>query len=177
MILWHLGMTTLAVRYVYRDPGMDLRWVLAGSLLPDLVDKPIGSVFFVDHFGAHRLFAHALVFPVVMLLAALILTRRRSPLRRGSIGLVIGTLFHLVLDGAWAEPEAFLWPFFGWSFPPTAPVALGPLLRAMVSDPWVWAGEAAGAAYLAYLWVAYLREPGAFRTFLANGTIPMPVRG
>ena len=40
MIFWHLGPTTLIVRYVFRDPAMDLRWVLAGSLLPDLIDKP-----------------------------------------------------------------------------------------------------------------------------------------
>lgn len=176
MIFWHLGATTAAVRYVYRDPAMDLRWVLVGSLLPDLIDKPLGSILFVDHFGAHRLFAHALVFPVVLLFAVLIATRRRSPLRRGLIGLVIGALFHLVLDGAWAEPEGFFWPLFGWPFPPADPVALVPLLREMLTDPLVWAGEAAGLAYLGYLWGAHLRQPGAGRRFLTRGTIPLPVR-
>lgn len=176
MILWHLGLTTLAVRYVYRDPAMDLRWVLVGSVLPDVIDKPLGSILFNDHFQAHRLFAHALVFPVILLFLALALTRRGSALRRGLIGLVIGALFHLVLDAAWADPEAFFWPFFGWDFPAADPSAFGPLLKEMVSSPLVWAGEAAGAAYLAYLWRIHLSDRGAFRAFLRTGTIRLPIR-
>ncbi|MBU1227637.1 MAG: metal-dependent hydrolase [Actinobacteria bacterium] len=176
MIFWHLGATTLAVRYVYRDPAMDLRWVWAGALLPDLIDKPLGSVLFYAHFGAHRLFAHAIVFPVLLFFVVLVATRRGSPLRKGLIGLVIGTLFHLILDGAWMNPEAFLWPLFGWTFPPADPSALWPLLRRMVSDPLVWAGEAAGAVYLAYLWFGYLRQTDGWTGFLRRGTIPLPIR-
>jgi hypothetical protein len=37
--------------------------------------------------------------------------------RRAWIGLPIGMLMHLVLDGIWARPEVFWWPFLGWSFP------------------------------------------------------------
>lgn len=174
MILWHLGVTTLAVRYVYRDPAMDLRWVLAGSLLPDIVDKPIGSVLFNGFFEAHRLFAHTLGFPALLLVAALAFTRRRSGLRKGLIGLVIGMLLHLVLDGVWTDPEAFLWPSFGWSFPTADPSLLWPLVRHMLGDPRVWVGEAAGAAYLIGLWWTHLRRPGAWRRFLRTGTIPLP---
>jgi len=176
MILWHLGATALAVRYIYRDPAMDLRWVLAGALLPDIIDKPLGAVLFNDHFGAHRLFAHALVYPVVLFFAVLVVTGRVSAARKGLIGLVIGVLFHLVLDGAWTEPAAFLWPLFGWSFPPADPSALWPLIRAMAGNPLVWAGEVAGAAYLAYLWRAHLRHEGGLRAFMRRGTIPIPIR-
>jgi membrane-bound metal-dependent hydrolase YbcI (DUF457 family) len=172
MILWHLGATLLAVRYVYRDPAMDLRWVLVGSLLPDLIDKPIGSVFFHDTFGTHRLAAHAIVLPILAFFAVLAFTRRGRT-RKALVGLVIGWLFHLVLDAAWAVPEAFWWPFFGWSFPPQPDSAIGPLLARMLSDPLVWAGEAAGAAYLVYLWRRYLSEPGSLRGFFSTGRIPM----
>ena len=61
MIFWHVGVTMAVVRYAFRDPAMDLRWVVAGSLLPDVVDKPIGSILFVDTFDSHRLFGHASV--------------------------------------------------------------------------------------------------------------------
>ncbi|MCB2223824.1 MAG: metal-dependent hydrolase, partial [Actinobacteria bacterium] len=175
MILWHLGATTLAVRYVYRDPAMDLRWVMAGSLLPDLIDKPIGAVLFNGTFHAHRLVAHAVVFPVALFLGVLVLTGRGA-VRKRLIGLVIGALFHLVLDAAWADPEAFFWPLFGWEFPPSDPSALGPLLAAMVRDPLVWVGEAAGGAYLVWLWAARLRPSGGLRRLLRTGTVPLPVR-
>jgi len=173
MILWHLGATLLAVRYVYRDPRMDLRWIALGALLPDLIDKPIGSLFFHDTFGTHRLVAHAIVFPVVALFVVLAATRRRGR-RKPAVAVVIGSLFHLVLDGAWADPEAFWWPLLGWEFPRRADSALLPLLGNMLSDPLVWAGEIAGAVYLLYLWRRYLSDAGELRHFLRRGTIPMP---
>lgn len=174
MILWHLGATALLVRYVFRDPRMDLRWVLVGALLPDLVDKPIGSVFFNDTLGSDRLVAHAVVFPVVAMFVVLLVTPRGSASRKGLIGLVIGALFHLVLDAAWADPEAFWWPFFGFEFPPRPDSAIGPLLGRMITDPLVWVGEIAGLSYLVYLWRRYLAEPGAVRRFAGDGRIPMP---
>lgn len=174
MILWHLGGTLAIVRYVFRDPNMDLRWVLLGSVLPDLLDKPLGAVFFNDQFETHRLMGHALVFPVLGLFAVLGLTKRGSALRKGLIGVVIGSLVHLVLDGAWIDAEAFMWPFFGLDFPAVADSAIGPLLERMVKDPLVWAGEAVGLGYCIYLWRRWLSDEGEIRRFVAEGTIPMP---
>lgn len=172
MIAWHLGMTVLAVRYVYRDPAMDLRWVLAGALLPDLIDKPIGAVLLNDVFHAHRLFGHTLLFPTALLGLVMVVTRRGSALRKGMVGLVIGVLFHLVLDGAWAAPEAFWWPFFGTAFPEQSPSALGPLLEDMITDPRVWVGEAVGLVYLLRLWRTRLQAAGALGRFAGDGRIP-----
>ena len=36
-------------------------------------------------------------------------------------GLPIGTLLHLVFDGAWADTDVFWWPFGGWSFDAALP--------------------------------------------------------
>ncbi len=177
MILWHLGATVLIVRYVFRDPDMDLRWVLVGSILPDLLDKPIGSVFFHDTFGTHRLFAHSIVFPITAFAMVLLVTRRGTNRRRGSIGLVIGVFVHLLLDAAWATPEAFWWPFFGWEFPTVFESDLLSLLQRMLSDPVVWVGEAIGAAYLAVLWRRYLSAEGQLRRFWReDGRIDLPAQ-
>jgi hypothetical protein len=43
-------------------------------------------------------------------------TPRRRLLRRRLIGLPIGMMMHLVLDGTWAHTEMFWWPFFGTDF-------------------------------------------------------------
>jgi membrane-bound metal-dependent hydrolase YbcI (DUF457 family) len=172
MILWHLGATLLLARYVFRDARMDLRWVALGSLLPDLIDKPIAAVLFNDTFETHRIFSHALITPVVALFVVLALTDRGSVARRAAIGVVIGAMFHLILDGAWIDPEAFLWPFFGFDFPRVVDSAIVPLLSRMVQSPMVWIGEGLGAAYLVYLWRRYLSEPGEVRRVLREGTIP-----
>ncbi len=175
MILWHLGATALIVRYVFRDPDMDLRYVLAGSVLPDVIDKPIGTLLFHDTFGTHRLFAHSVVFPMIVFGVALIVTKRGTGLRRGFIGLVIGAFVHLLLDATWATPEAFWWPFFGWEFPKVFESDFLSLLGRMVSDPLVWAGEAAGTAYLIFLWRRYLSAAGAVRHFAkADGRVDLP---
>ena len=40
----------------------------------------------------------------------------RRPVRKLWLGLPIGTMLHLVFDGAWATTELFWWPLGGWSF-------------------------------------------------------------
>lgn len=173
MILWHIGATLAIVRYVFRDPSMDLRWVAAGSILPDVLDKPIGALFFNDTFGTHRLWAHAVLFPIVLLFGFILATKRGSLLRKGLIGLVIGTFVHLLLDGAWVDPEAFLWPLFGLGFPEIVASDLGALLSRMVRDPLVWIGEAAGAGYLVWLWMRRLKPSGGLRSFFRDGKVPL----
>lgn len=176
MIFWHLGITVLIVRYVFRDPEMDLRWILAGSLLPDVIDKPLGSIFFHDTFGTHRLFAHALIFPVVLLAIVMVVTRRGQPSRRAAISVVIACFIHLLLDGVWTSPEAFFWPFFGLDFPRVAGSEFGALVVDMIRSPFAWAGEALGLGYLAYLWARFLRAPGAMKQFRRDGRVPLLVR-
>jgi membrane-bound metal-dependent hydrolase YbcI (DUF457 family) len=173
VIFWHLGITLLIVRYVFRDPNMDLRWVLVGSLLPDVIDKPIGSIFFHDTFGTHRLFAHALVFPVALLAVVMVVTRRGTASRRGAIAVVIGCFVHLLLDGVWISPETFLWPFFGLEFPRVAGSEFGSLVRNMLASPMVWLGEALGVAYLAYLWRRHLGASGDVKRFAGDGRLAL----
>ena len=176
MLFWHLGTTFLAVRYVFRDPAMDLRWVALGAILPDLIDKPIGSMLFNDFFGTHRLAAHAVIFPVLGMAVVISITQRGSGMRKGLIGLVIGVLFHLVLDGAWSDPEAFWWPLFGVTFPAVPDSAFWPLLQRMAGDPVVWMGEAAGIAYLLFVWRRHLSGPGEVGQALRRGRVPMTPR-
>lgn len=156
----------LIVRYVFRDPAMDLRWVIAGSLLPDVIDKPIGSILFHDTFGTHRLFTHSVLVPMLALGVVLLTTDRGSGIRKGLIGAIIGVFLHLLLDAAWASPEAFWWPLFGWEFPRVLDSDFLSLLGRMVSDPLVWIGEALGAGYLVFLWRRYLADEGELRRFV-----------
>ena len=46
----------------------------------------------------------------------MVLTVGRRPARQCWLGLPIGTLLHLVFDGAWADTALFWWPLGGWAF-------------------------------------------------------------
>ncbi len=151
MIFWHVGGTILAFRYVFRDPNVDLRFLALGSILPDLLDKPIGTILFADTFESGQIFGHSLLFASSLMVFVLLLTRR-GIWRKRLMALAVGALFHLLLDAMWAVKETFLWPAFGWGFPPGPDSYWTGFLDRVVSDPWLLIQEIAGLVYLAYLW-------------------------
>lgn len=106
MVFWFLGTSALTVWYVFRDPSFDYRLLLVGSVLPVVVDGVLG--------GARVL--HSVTFPVVLLVVLMLVTPRRSQVRRTLLGLPIGLLLYLVFGGAWADAEVFWWPFTGLGF-------------------------------------------------------------
>ena len=106
MLLWFAGMSFVLVWTVFKDTAIDYRLVMAGALLPDVVDVVFG--------GARVL--HSLTFSVVFLVAVMLGTRGQRRLRRRLLALPIGTFCHLLLDGMWTRTETFWWPFFGGRF-------------------------------------------------------------
>lgn len=83
---------------------------------------------------------------------------------------------HLAFDFMWAEPETFWWPFLGLEFTPTGYSTFGAYVAGVLSSPWMWAGEAAGAAYLVHLWRASgLGDPKARRVLMSEGTVSAPI--
>ena len=98
MFLWFVG-TAIAHRVVrvprpaVRLPAADRR-----SVLPARRRASSG--------GAGVL--HTLVFSVVLLVVVMLATVGRRPVRKLLLGLPIGTMLHLVFDGAWATTDAVL---------------------------------------------------------------------
>jgi len=93
---------------------IDLRLLLIGSLLPDIVDKPIGTVLFRSTFENGRIFCHSLLFMLMMALAGFLVYRHYR--KTWLLALSFGTLAHLVLDYMWRQPRTLLWPFYGLTF-------------------------------------------------------------
>ncbi len=151
MLFWHLGASLWLFRWIFRDPKVDVRFLFLGVILLDLVDLTIGTVLFPERFSTGELWFHSLTVASAYTALVLVLTRRGRR-RRAFMALGVGWLFHLLLDGMWAKPEIFFWPFFGWDMPfgaaPFWPLAWE---RAM-SDPWRWVLESIGLVYLAWLW-------------------------
>ena len=106
MVLWFVGPSILIVWAVFRSPSADYRLVAVGSLIP-LLELPVGEP---------RLL-HALAGASAALVLVMVAARGRRVVQRRWLGVPIGMLLHLVLDGAWADADAFWWPFLGldWS--------------------------------------------------------------
>jgi len=83
----------------------DLALLILGSLLPDMVDKPLGFMIF-HGFGNGRLIAHTLIFNLTIL--AIVLAFRRDLLI-----VPVASLLHLIEDRMWREPKILFYPFLG----------------------------------------------------------------
>jgi len=167
VILWHLGVAAALTYVTLGRRRIDYRFILVGAVLPDVVD-PILGIFLFDG-PAGRWVAHSLL--AFLAVTMFVLLAFRGERRLAVFGLAVGWLLHLVADGMWAAPETFFWPLFGTAFAvaPKEPYSWA-LLTAPADHVWTWAGELAGAALLAWFWVAF--ELGAGhrrRVFLKDG--------
>lgn len=176
MLFWHTGATIAIARYSFRDDRMDLRMLVLGALLPDLVDTPIGLIFY-GKLGSVRLFTHSLVLASVVMILVVLATRRGRP-RKLWMPIAIGLLLHLLLDAMWLDPETLWWPFLGWGFSLSGPETAAAYVGSVLSDWRVWAGEATGLGYLIYLWrAARLSSPEQRRLLLTTGRVDVPIDG
>jgi len=55
--------------------NVDIRVLLIGSLLPDIIDKPLGHIFFREALSSGRTIGHTLFFLILITLAGLLLYR------------------------------------------------------------------------------------------------------
>lgn len=125
MILWPLGFALVAMWFVFRDPAIDHRVVLLGSVLPLIVDAAIGR----------PTVPHTLLGSIGLLALVMAVTIGRRAARRRWLGLPIGTFFYLVAAGVWADRDLFWWPIGGVEFADVSlPVVDRPLAAIVVLE-------------------------------------------
>lgn len=108
LLLAHLGYTAGAVRVGQRFAlrrSIDYRFVALMAVLPDVIDRSL-HVFVIPGSEAGRLFAHTLVFNLVLLAVLL-------AIRKGLWIYGILPLLHLIMDLQGLSAHQFLWPFLG----------------------------------------------------------------
>lgn len=146
---------------------LDLRLVLIGSLLPDIIDKPLGHFIFRETISNGRIFSHTLLFLAIISLAGFLLYRRWE--RTWLLALAAGSFWHLVLDEMWLAPRTLLWPAFGFSFEKLAIDNLfSHLLYNLFTYPKVYIPEIVGALVLAWFGLRLIRR-GQVLNFLKTG--------
>lgn len=155
-VFGHLGVTLgvvfLALRLLKLRTKLEIKFnrrlylfVFTGSLLPDLIDKPVGEILLAGSISNGRIFAHTLLFNFLLLLFCLWLYKRsgsregkegsregKEGSREGSregrglggnkngFGFLLfsfASFLHLCEDRMWLTPETLFFPVFGFEFP------------------------------------------------------------
>ena len=155
----------------FRFRRLDYRLVIVGSLIPDLIDKPIGLWLAPDLVnGSTRGIAHTLAFGLVLL--AVLSLAFRPGLSLNVLTLALGNAGHLVLDQMWGSSRVLLWPLMGWDFPQRASSIsqyadskIWDTLRFYADPP-----ELIGAIVILALAVKLWRERSV-RSFLRSGAV------
>lgn len=116
----HLGITLgLVLVYNIFIPRLRVlvnpKYLAIGTLLPDLIDKPLGRVVFASILANGRIIGHTLLFSLLLALIGLHLYKKNKDYR--GIVLASGSFLHLLEDQMWSQPLTLFWPLFGLSFP------------------------------------------------------------
>jgi inner membrane protein len=99
---------------------LDIRLLIIGSMLPDILDKPLALL----PFGNGRSITHTALVILVILVAGLLLSANFR--KTWLLAIAIGMVTHFVLDSMWLSPQTSLWPFDGLAFPtPAQKIGLG----------------------------------------------------
>jgi len=148
---------------------LDLRILLVGSLLPDIIDKPLGHILFREYLSSGRTFAHTLLFAVLITLGGLFLRYRTS--KTWMLVLSLGTFIHLILDEMWLQHwrSTILWPLYGLEFPEAEITGwFGNIWEAMLHEPAVYIPEIIGGVVI-ILFLRVLIRNSNLISFLKRG--------
>jgi hypothetical protein len=148
---------------------IDIRVLLIGSLLPDIIDKPIGLYLFRSTFSTGRIFCHTLLFLILITIAGIYLYKSRTKV--WLLVLSFGTLIHLLLDQMWLVPRTLLWPVYGFHFPPEDVSEWGrQMLHALRMDPGTYVPEIVGGVILAWFIWTLARDSKVY-AFIKKGRV------
>jgi membrane-bound metal-dependent hydrolase YbcI (DUF457 family) len=131
---------------------IDYRLLLVGSMLPDILDKPLGLWLLSEDLSNGRIYGHTMLMLVLLGIfgAGLYALRRTTAL----LVVTLGTFFHLLLDQMWSNPRTLFWPFLGLDFGKIQPENwLSNLIEALTTRPEVYIPEIAGLIMLGiFVW-------------------------
>lgn len=162
----HLGLTTGVIKMyetishknkINNEVLIDYRVVLIGSILPDIIDKPIGALLFRNTFHNSRIFGHTLVFSLLFILIGLYMLKKRG--KNNILTFGICSSIHLVLDSMWLYPNILFWPYFGWKFPERPEGNwISSDINILLTDPSYYLPELIGFAIILYYFIRLLRN-------------------
>jgi len=132
---------------------IDIRLLLIASLLPDIIDKPLGQLLFKETFSNGRIFCHTLLFLILLTSIGIYLQRKYG--KNWFLVLAFGSFAHLIFDQIWQIPKTLFWPLFGFAFEKIdLSMWIRDILYALLNEPSAYVPEIAGGVVLVlYAWV------------------------
>lgn len=143
--------------------NIDIRFLLVGSLLPDIIDKPLGLL----HFGSGRSIGHTLLFLLIFTFIGLFLYFTHKWKRM--LVLAGGIFTHLILDSMWRNPNMLIWPLRGAHFATgTTSDWLSSWGNLLIHDPAYYICESIGFIIICYF-TYWLFKQKKVVAFIKNG--------
>ena len=107
MFFWHIGLSISFFRYIFKDFSADLRYLITGVILPEIIYISLNLMNFSEIYSQ---IGHTLLFAILSLIFVMILTKRDTQLRRNFLLIVIGVFFHLLFDFMWLRQQVLFFP-------------------------------------------------------------------
>ncbi|HEY3419795.1 MAG TPA: metal-dependent hydrolase [Methanomassiliicoccales archaeon] len=113
LLMCHLfiGLVIGMVIFHFLEYRMVIILSALGSILPDLIDKPLGHIILTGSIDFGRIYAHSGLFFTAILVLGVAYRRKKGSWIMMALG--AGLLSHLVLDSMWELPVTVFYPFLG----------------------------------------------------------------
>jgi membrane-bound metal-dependent hydrolase YbcI (DUF457 family) len=156
LLMCHLfiGLVIGLVAYQYLGDRRTIPLAALGSILPDLIDKPLGHIILSGSVDFGRIYAHSGLFFLAMMVVALAYQRRK-----GSwilLALVAGMFSHLVLDSMWQMPVTLFYPLLGEFGLHYFPNYVGESLAREIGNTYEWVFAVASISMLMFTYQSHL---------------------
>ena len=143
--------------FVSLSKYLDIRLLLVGSLLPDIIDKPIGHYLFKETFNNGRIFSHTLLF--LILISAVGFYLYKGHRQVWMLTLAAGALAHLLLDEMWKVPATLFWPVMGFSFKEIDLAGwASKIFHALFTEPAIYIPEIIGLVIVLWFGLTVIRR-------------------
>ena len=148
--------------------SIDYRFVLLGSLLPDIIDKPIW-VFTSNNFKwGGRGYAHTFLFSFLLFIVGFMLVTRWK--KNWLITISLCSFIHLVFDHMWLNTTTLWWPLLGSIQRTITAGWLPSLWHGLISNPYDYVTETMGFIITLYIGLRLIMS-GRVMQFLKTGDI------
>ncbi len=106
-IFGHVGLTAGLIYLISKkwNSSIDYRYIILGSLLSDIIDKPLGNILLFNVLNNGRIIGHSVVFALALALIGVY--------KRNILYIAYGVFMHLILDSMWLNPATLFWPSLG----------------------------------------------------------------
>ena len=113
LFLGHLviGLILGFILYEFYHARTMIVFCALGSVLPDIVDKPLGHIVFGSSLDNGRIFFHSLIIVLLFLITGLIVWRYYRSFSFLVVG--FGMFIHQIVDMMWRQPVNWYYPFLG----------------------------------------------------------------